>query len=80
MNVYRLTYIVCYPSEEYRHDKEVLVAAESKDDAIRKGIDYIIAERERWGYTCDYDGVNVFVCYHSGNLCETYTDFKVEEV
>ena len=80
MKVYVLTYVIGQRSGDRQPDCEILVIGESKDDAMRRGIKRVIAERERWGYMCDYDGANVFVCHPNGNLCETYTDFKVEEV
>lgn len=80
MNVYRFTYKIYHQSDEYRHSDEIIVVADSSVDALRKGIDYIIADRERWGYMCDYDGANIFVCYHNGNLCETYTDLNVRRI
>ncbi len=80
MNVYVLTYVIGQQQGDRQPDCEILVVGKSKDDAMRRGIKRVIAERERWGYTCDYDGATIFVYLPNGNLCETYTDFKIEEL
>lgn len=49
-----------------------------KADAMRKGIKYIIEDCELLGYICNYDGTEIAVCRYDGNLCESYTDFKVK--
>lgn len=80
MKRYRVYYTIRGASAEYQFDEWLLVNADSKADAMQKGINYLIAERERWGYICDYDEETISVCYHNGNLCETYTDFTAEAV
>ena len=80
MKRYNVYYTIRGASAEYQFGEYLLVIADSKAAAIQKGIQYLIAERERWGYICDYDGETVSVCYHNGNLCETYTGFKVSEI
>lgn len=76
MKKYKITYTVLPTSESCC----TRVIAGDAADAMRKGIQYIIAERERCGYMCNYDGTEIAVCYCNGNLCETYTDFEVKEL
>ncbi len=80
MKKYRVYRTIQDASAEHQFDEWILVNADSKAAAMQKGIQYLIAERERWGYICDYDGETVSVCYHTGDLCETYTDFTAEAV
>lgn len=80
MKRYKVHYTIQGASDERQFDSWLLAYAESKVVAMQKGVKYLIANRERYGYICDYDGGTVSVCYQNGNLCETYTDFKVSEI
>lgn len=47
MKVYVLTYVIGQQPGNRQPDCEILVVGESKDDAMRRGIKRVIAERER---------------------------------
>ena len=84
MKAYKIIYTVLPASElcctrVFAAVVATVVAADAAA-AMQKEIQYIIEERERCGYICNYNGTEIAVCRYDGNLCETYTDFEVKEL
>ena len=80
MKAYKIIYTVLPASELCCTRVTAAVVAADAAAAMQKVIHYIIEERERCGYICNYNGTEITVCLYNGNLCETYTDFEVEEL